>query len=82
MKWEDISDVLTPDGTERLKQRLRAGEKPILIFDYEGSPINLRIRRIHNGKVWAQRVKLYTEEDLKDNIKIVDEDELRDNKNL
>ncbi len=68
--WEDISDVLIPGAP------IKAGQ--VLIFDYEGSPINLKIKRKSKGKIWAERIKLYTEEDLKENLKIVDENEVRD----
>ena len=62
-KWEEISDVLTKPGAKKLK----VGE--VLMFDYEGSPVHLKIMRKHNGKVWAKRTHLYTPEELRGNIK-------------
>jgi len=50
MKWEDI----TPDLTKKGQRELKVGQ--VLIFDYEGSPIHLKIMRKSHGKVWAKRL--------------------------
>lgn len=64
--WEDITDILTIEGIERLK----VGQ--VLIFDFEGSPIHLKIMRKRKGKVWAKRIHLYTEEEMKTEVRIAD----------
>ena len=53
MSWQDISDILTVKG----KKNLQVGQ--VLIFDYEGSPIHLKIMRKYKGKVWAKEIYLY-----------------------
>lgn len=58
-KWERIDDVLTPEGIKNLK----TGQ--VLMFNYEGSPIHLKIKRKTGGKVWAERVRLWTEAEIK-----------------
>lgn len=73
--WEDITDILTPEGIASLQQRLKAGTKPVLIFDFEGTPIHLRIRKISRGKVWAQKTHLYTDEEMKKEISVIKVDE-------
>lgn len=57
-KWERIDDVLTPEGIAKLK----TGQ--VLLFNYEGSPLHLKVRRKVNGKVWAERIRLFTEEEI------------------
>ena len=65
--WERIDDILTKDGIERL----HAGQ--VLMFQFEGSPIHLKImRKAHNGKVWVKRTHLYTEEEMRREVKIED----------
>lgn len=56
-KWENITDILTEDGAEKIK----VGQ--VLIFDYEGSAIHLKVVRKRNGKVWAKKTHLYTQEE-------------------
>lgn len=63
--WEDITDILTEDGAEKIQ----VGQ--VLIFDYEGSPIHLKVVRKRLGKVWAKKMHLYTQEEY-DAIKRVD----------
>lgn len=63
--WEDITDILTEDGAEKI----RVGQ--VLIFDYEGSPVHLKVVRKRLGKVWAEKTHLYTQEEY-DAIKRVD----------
>lgn len=65
MKWVDISSELTDKG----KQELQTGQ--VLIFNFEGSPIHLKIVRKSRGKVWAKRVRLYSHEEISD-LKVVD----------
>ena len=57
-KWEDISDILNPNGLEKLK----VGQ--VMLFQFEGSPIHLKVMRKAYGKVWVKRTHLYTEEEL------------------
>lgn len=54
MPWLDITDELSPQG----QQALQLGQ--VLMFDYEGSPLNLKIMRKKGGRVWAKRIDLYT----------------------
>lgn len=63
-KWERIDDVLTDEGIARIK----TGQ--VLIFQYEGSPIHLKIMRKSGGKVWAKRTHLYTEEEMKAEVSL------------
>jgi hypothetical protein len=60
--WESIEDILTPKGLKELK----TGQ--VLIFNYEGSPIHLKIRRKSKGRVWAERINLYRP----DEVEIID----------
>lgn len=57
-KWEDITDILTDKG----KAELQVGQ--VLKFDYEGSPLWLKIVRKRGGKVWAKKTELYTADEL------------------
>lgn len=57
-KWEDITDILTDEG----KDKLEVGQ--VLIFTYEGSPLHLKIMRKHKGKVWAKHTYLYKPEEV------------------
>lgn len=52
MGWLDITEDLTDKGRE-----LPAGT--VLIFDYEGSPLHLKIMRHAKGRVWAKKNYLY-----------------------
>lgn len=53
LKWEDITAELTTKG----KNDLKVGQ--VLIFDFEGSKLYLKIMRKRHGKVWAKRVELH-----------------------
>ena len=64
-RWESIEDILTPRGIKRLK----IGQ--ILLFEFEGSPIHLKIMKKTNGRVWAKRVRLYTEEEVRKEVSVV-----------
>ena len=57
-KWEDITDILTEDGAEKIK----VGQ--VLIFNFEGSPLHLKVVRKRNGKVWAKKMHLYTRDEM------------------
>jgi hypothetical protein len=54
MKWERIDDILTEEGVKNLK----AGKQgDVLMFDYEGSPLYLKVRRKDkDGAIWAERL--------------------------
>lgn len=65
MKWLDITQDLTKEG----QQKLNVGE--VLIFDYEGSPIHLKIMRKAKGKVWAKRNYLYTPEEADNEVEVI-----------
>lgn len=63
-KWMDVTDDLPID--------VKTGQA--LIYDYEGSPIHLKIMRQAKGKVWAKYTHLYTEEELKKEVSIVEKE--------
>lgn len=67
-KWETIEDILTPEGIDKL----RPGQ--VLVFSYEGSPLHLKIKRKSKGRVWAERIHLYSEEEIAAMQKGYDED--------
>lgn len=52
-KWERIDDILTKEG-----RQLKAGkEGHVLIFNYEGSPVYMKLmRKDRSGAVWAERL--------------------------
>jgi len=58
MAWIDITSELTKKGQRDLK----IGQ--VMIFDFEGSPVHLKIMRKRNGKVWAKRNYLYTPDEV------------------
>jgi len=62
MAWIDLTKELSKKGQNSIK----VGD--VLIFDFEGSPIHLKIMRKKNGKVWAKRNYLY----LPDEVEIKD----------
>lgn len=53
-EWQEITDVLTPEGVKKLKLR------QVLVFDYEGSRNEYRVVKIKDGRVWVKPVTLYT----------------------
>jgi hypothetical protein len=59
-KWEDISDLLTLAGADKVLP----GQ--VLVFDFEGSKTRLKIRRKAKGKIWAEQITTYTEDEVKD----------------
>lgn len=63
-KWEDITGDLTKKG----QRELNVGQ--ILMFDFEGSPIHLKIMRKRHGKVWAKRTYAYTPEEADQEVEI------------
>ena len=50
------------DVTKDIKN-VHAGQ--VLLFNYEGSPLHLKIMRVTKDKIWAKYTHLYTEEELK-----------------
>jgi len=50
MAWLNITDILTPQGIEKLK----VGQ--VLMFDFEGSRNELKIMRKTESSVWAKRI--------------------------
>jgi bifunctional DNA-binding transcriptional regulator/antitoxin component of YhaV-PrlF toxin-antitoxin module len=55
MKSEDIGDVFTPEGIQKLKQ----GQ--LLRFEYEGSIVEYIITKLNrkSGRVFARQVRTY-----------------------
>lgn len=62
MAWDNISDVLTEEG----EQRLEVGQ--VLMFDYEGSRIDMKIMRKTKNGVWAKQIKTYDPDDITQKI--------------
>lgn len=62
MSWLDV--------TEDLPINVKVGQ--VLIFDYEGSPVHLKIMRKKDGKVWAKRTYIY----LPDEVQITDKNKI------
>jgi hypothetical protein len=52
---EDISDIFTPEGIQRIKK------DQVLMFEYEGERVELKITKVNkkSGKVFAKRIKTY-----------------------
>lgn len=50
--WEDMTDTLT----DWAKENLKVGQ--VLIFDFEGSSVHIKIMRKYKGKVWGKRTYL------------------------
>lgn len=50
MAWIDLTPELTDNG----KKKLKIGQ--IMMFDFEGSPIYLKIMRKKDNRVWAKRL--------------------------
>jgi len=59
--WMDVTNDLQID--------VKPGQ--VLIYDYEGSPVHLKIMRKAKGKVWAKYTHLYTEQEAKEEISVV-----------
>lgn len=51
MAWENMTDIFTPEGMEKVK----VGQ--LLMFDFEGSRNDYKIMRKSHGKVWGKRVE-------------------------
>lgn len=71
MKWERIDDILTKEG-----KQLKTGSKGhVLIFDYEGSPIYMKLmRKDKNGAIWAERLdpeKFLTPDEADSEVEII-----------
>lgn len=54
----EITDILTPEGIKALQV------DQVLMFDYEGKPIHLRIVKKARGRVWAKYTTLRRPEDV------------------
>ena len=62
MRWMDVTKDLPID--------VKVGQ--VLVYDFEGSPIHLKIMRKSKGKVWAKYTHLYTEEEMRKEVQVVD----------
>lgn len=71
MKSEDIGDVFTPEGIQKLKQ----GQ--LLRFEYEGSIVEYIITKLNrkSGKVFARQVRTYHPDEATITDKLGDEQE-------
>lgn len=58
MAWEDITDVLTPEGAHRVQ----VGQ--VLMFRFEGSRNDLRVMRKSRGKVWAKLIETHSPDEV------------------
>lgn len=52
MAWIDMTNELTPFAI----QSLEIGQ--VLMYEYEGSPLHIKIMRKKNGKVWGKQLKV------------------------
>ncbi len=50
MAWLDLTNDLTTLG----KRKLKVGQ--VLMFDFEGSPIYLKIMRKERNRIWAKKL--------------------------
>ena len=50
MAWLNLTNDLTAEG----KKKLKVGQ--VMMFDFEGSPVYLKIMRKVRGKVYAKRL--------------------------
>lgn len=57
------------DVTRDLPIDVKVGQ--VLIYDYEGSPVHLKIMRKAKGKVWAKYIRLYTEQEVHTEVSVV-----------
>lgn len=55
MAWIDLSQDY--EFTDQFYDEVKAGK--VLVFDYEGSEISMKIKRISGKKVWAENITLY-----------------------
>lgn len=62
MKWFDITDDITDEAAKTLQV------DDVLMFNYEGSPLHLKIMRKRNGRVYAKENYLY----LPDEVEVKD----------
>jgi hypothetical protein len=63
---------LTKDLTTLAVKELKVGQ--VLIFDFEGSPVHLKIMRKKGGRVWAKRLdsnKFLTAEEADEKVTVV-----------
>lgn len=60
MKTLEITDILTPEGIEKLEKG------KILIFDKDGQRAELKITKVDkkNQRVWAQKVVTYRTDEI------------------
>lgn len=68
MAWLKITDDLTAEG----KQKLEINQ--VLMFDFEGSPVYLKIMRKSKGEVWAKRLdpaKFLKPEDADEQVTVI-----------
>lgn len=68
MPWFDITEDLSAKG----KRKIKVGQ--VLIFDYEGSPVYLKIMSKSDGRVKAKKLdpdKFLTPEDADDQVMVV-----------
>lgn len=67
-KWDDITDMLTPQGIEALKAGKDIGLSvgQVMRFDYEGSETSVKIMRLDRttGKMWGKEIELYTADEV------------------
>ena len=68
MAWLELTDDLTKSSIKRLK----IGQ--VLMSDFEGSPVYLKIMRKERGKIWAKRLdpaKFLTPEEADEQVMVV-----------
>lgn len=60
-KIEEITDIITElkkNYTARNFKKLNLVVGQVMKFSYEGSPVNLKITKIEDGRYWAEHIEL------------------------
>ncbi len=68
MAWINLTEDLTTEGIKKLQVN------HVMMFDYEGSPVYIKIMRKQKGKVWGKRLdpdKFLLPEDADERVMVV-----------
>lgn len=63
---------LTNDLTKKAQRDFKIGQ--VLIFDFEGSPVHIKIMKKEDGKIWGKRLdssKFVTAEEADEKVMVV-----------
>jgi hypothetical protein len=65
-KLIDMTEAFTTEGIGRLRTKTREKYKPVLKFEYEGSPAYYRIEKVtKDGRVMGRQVNMLRPDELK-----------------